>query len=88
MLLIPKGPGFADGETVQIDEADHKRVIGSGGDSTVYRITHPGLGDLAAKIWKNRRRLQSRQGQTAGLEPTVDYTTQPGCNALRRATGR
>ena len=37
MLLIPKGPGFADWETVQLDETDRNRVIGSGGESTVHR---------------------------------------------------
>ena len=51
MLLIPNGPRFADGETVQLDTSDRNR-IGSGGESAVYRFTHPELGELAAKIWK------------------------------------
>ena len=71
MLLIPKGPGFADGETVQLDEADRNRVIGSGGESTVHRITHPSLGDLAAKIWKTADAFKAAKARRLTWNPPL-----------------
>lgn len=71
MLLIPKGPGFADGETVQLDEADRNRVIGSGGESTVHRLTHPSLGDLAAKIWKNADAFKAAKARRLAWNPPL-----------------
>ena len=71
MLLIPKGPGFADGETVQLDEADRNRVIGSGGESAVHRFTHPSLGDLAAKIWKNANAVRATKARRLAWNPPL-----------------
>ena len=71
MLLIPKGPGFADWETVQLDETDRNRVIGSGGESTVHRITHPSLGDLAAKIWKTADAFKAAKARRLAWNPPL-----------------